>query len=101
MTALQGARAHWSSENTAMHVVRSNGGHVLIDEIDLVRPLCAIHSETLISSTHRTLQTYVLGTAIASPSWTTFMYGMVVVRWQQNGPRPSGMHRVWPSRGPR
>lgn len=77
----QGTRAHWSSENTTMHVVRSNDGHVLIDEIDLVRPLYATHSETLMSSTHRASEIYVPGTAIVSQSWTTFMYGMVVVRW--------------------
>ena len=37
LTVFQGARAHWSSENTAMHAVRSNDGRILIDEIDLVR----------------------------------------------------------------
>ena len=63
-----------------MHAVRSNDGHVLIDEIDLVRPLYAIHSETLNVTHHRTSGTYVPGTAIASPSWIVFMYGMVVVR---------------------
>ncbi|KAH0827451.1 hypothetical protein J3R83DRAFT_4139 [Lanmaoa asiatica] len=41
----QGTRAHWSSENTAMHVVRSNDGHTLIDEIDLnIRNLCSGYS---------------------------------------------------------
>ncbi|KAF8556105.1 hypothetical protein OG21DRAFT_1409687 [Imleria badia] len=41
----QGTRAHWSSENTAMHVVRSSDGHVLIDEIDLnIRNLCSGYS---------------------------------------------------------
>ncbi|KAG8213638.1 hypothetical protein J3R82DRAFT_10327 [Butyriboletus roseoflavus] len=41
----QGTRAHWSCENTAMHVVRSNAGHILIDEIDLdIRNLCSGYS---------------------------------------------------------
>ncbi|KAG6378251.1 hypothetical protein JVT61DRAFT_13957 [Boletus reticuloceps] len=41
----QGTRAHWSSENTAMHVVRSNDGHVLIDEMDLnIKSLCSGYS---------------------------------------------------------
>lgn len=36
----QGTSTHWSSENTAMHCVRStaHGSSVIINEIDLVRP---------------------------------------------------------------
>ncbi|CAL1707916.1 unnamed protein product [Somion occarium] len=38
----QGTRAHWSSENTAMHVVRALYGVVYIDEVDLtVKNLCS------------------------------------------------------------
>ncbi|KAI3618752.1 gelsolin repeat [Moniliophthora roreri] len=38
----QGPRAHWSSENTAMHVVRSRNGLVFIDELDLnIKNLCS------------------------------------------------------------
>ena len=33
---LQGPRAHWSAENTAMHLVRLQHGVVFIDEHDLV-----------------------------------------------------------------
>ncbi|KIJ67651.1 hypothetical protein HYDPIDRAFT_84915 [Hydnomerulius pinastri MD-312] len=41
----QGTRAHWSSENTAMHVVRSSNGQLLIDETDLnIRSLCSGYS---------------------------------------------------------
>ncbi|KAG9316307.1 hypothetical protein JVU11DRAFT_2338 [Chiua virens] len=41
----QGTRAHWSSENTTMHIVRSSEGHILIDEIDLsIRNLCSGYS---------------------------------------------------------
>ncbi|KAF9230886.1 hypothetical protein BU15DRAFT_91029 [Melanogaster broomeanus] len=41
----QGTRAHWSSENTTMHVVRSGSGQVVIDEIDLnIRNLCSGYS---------------------------------------------------------
>ncbi|KAF9222682.1 hypothetical protein BS17DRAFT_707889 [Gyrodon lividus] len=41
----QGTRAHWSPENTAMHVVRSSNGQMLIDEIDLnIRNLCSGYS---------------------------------------------------------
>ena len=32
----QGLRAHWSAENTAMHLVRSMHGVVYIDELELV-----------------------------------------------------------------
>lgn len=32
----QGTRAHWSAENTTMHLVRFLNGVVLIDEMDLV-----------------------------------------------------------------
>ena len=82
-----------------MHVVRSNEGHILIDEIDLVRPLHALHSETSMSPTRRTPGTYVLGTVIAPPSWITFMCGMVVARWQQNALRRSVTHKIWLLRG--
>lgn len=34
----QGTRAHWSRENTAMHVIRSLRGLIFIDELDLVSP---------------------------------------------------------------
>ncbi|KAH7924624.1 hypothetical protein BV22DRAFT_1034934 [Leucogyrophana mollusca] len=38
----QGSRVHWSSENTAMHVVRLNCGLVIVDEIELnVKNLCS------------------------------------------------------------
>jgi len=38
----QGTRAHWSSENTAMHLVRSYRGAVFLDEHDLdVKNLCS------------------------------------------------------------
>lgn len=41
----QGTRAHWSSENTAIHVVRSSGEHIFIDEVDLnIRNLCSGYS---------------------------------------------------------
>ncbi len=40
----QGTRAHWSPENTAMHVVRSLGGLIYIDELDLVS---LFHSDVL------------------------------------------------------
>ncbi|KAG1766953.1 hypothetical protein EDD22DRAFT_950281 [Suillus occidentalis] len=41
----QGTRAHWSSENTALHVVRSSGEHIFIDEVDLnIRNLCSGYS---------------------------------------------------------
>lgn len=41
----QGTRAHWSSENTAMHVVRSSGEHIFIDQVDLsIRNLCSGYS---------------------------------------------------------
>jgi hypothetical protein len=33
---VQGIRAHWSSENTAMHSVRSYNGLIFIEEHDLV-----------------------------------------------------------------
>jgi hypothetical protein len=33
---VQGIRAHWSSENTAMHSVRSYNGSIFIEEHDLV-----------------------------------------------------------------
>lgn len=36
LTPCQGKRAHWSADNTAMHVVRSRKGVVFIDELDLV-----------------------------------------------------------------
>ncbi|KAI6135697.1 hypothetical protein EV401DRAFT_2203316 [Pisolithus croceorrhizus] len=39
----QGSRAHWSSENTTMHVIRSNNKQILIDELDLVRPITTIY----------------------------------------------------------
>lgn len=34
---IQGTRAHWSSENTTMHLVRSTNGVTFIDE---QRPVC-------------------------------------------------------------
>ncbi|THG99521.1 hypothetical protein EW026_g2852 [Hermanssonia centrifuga] len=38
----QGIRAHWSSENTAMHLVRAFGGVTYIDELDLsIKNLCS------------------------------------------------------------
>ncbi|KAM5531859.1 hypothetical protein V8D89_014489 [Ganoderma adspersum] len=41
----QGTRAHWSPENTAMHVVRSLRGLIYIDELDLgVQNLCSGYS---------------------------------------------------------
>ncbi|KAI6121449.1 hypothetical protein F5141DRAFT_998403, partial [Pisolithus sp. B1] len=41
----QGSRAHWSSENTTMHVIRSNNKQILIDELDLrIRNLCSGYS---------------------------------------------------------
>ncbi|KAG1900621.1 uncharacterized protein F5891DRAFT_951765 [Suillus fuscotomentosus] len=41
----QGTRTHWTSENTAMHVVRSSGEHIYIDELDLsIRNLCSGYS---------------------------------------------------------
>lgn len=41
----QGIRARWSSENTAMHLVRSSGEHIIIDEVDLsIRNLCSGYS---------------------------------------------------------
>ncbi|KAG5648543.1 hypothetical protein DXG03_003154 [Asterophora parasitica] len=41
----QGTRAHWSSDNTAMHLVRSLGGVIVVDEKDLnVTNLCSAYS---------------------------------------------------------
>ncbi|RDX50089.1 hypothetical protein OH76DRAFT_481347 [Lentinus brumalis] len=41
----QGTRAHWSAENTAMHLVRSLQGFILIDELDLsIKNLCSAYS---------------------------------------------------------
>ncbi|OAX42531.1 hypothetical protein K503DRAFT_790098 [Rhizopogon vinicolor AM-OR11-026] len=41
----QGTRAHWSSENAAMHIVRLSGEHIFINEVDLnVRNLCSGYS---------------------------------------------------------
>ncbi|KAF8070560.1 hypothetical protein FPV67DRAFT_1027864 [Lyophyllum atratum] len=41
----QGTRTHWTPENTAMHLVRSVGGMILVDEKDLlVRNLCSAYS---------------------------------------------------------
>ncbi|KAG1816103.1 uncharacterized protein BJ212DRAFT_211869 [Suillus subaureus] len=41
----QGIRARWSSENTAMYVMRSSGEHIFIDEVDLnIRNLCSGYS---------------------------------------------------------
>ncbi|KAK0212784.1 hypothetical protein DFS33DRAFT_1377248 [Desarmillaria ectypa] len=38
----QGSRAHWTAENTTMHVVRQNGDGIIIDELDLsIRNLCS------------------------------------------------------------
>ncbi|KAF9819179.1 hypothetical protein IEO21_02350 [Rhodonia placenta] len=38
----QGARAHWSAENTTMHLVRSIGTSTFIDEVDLsIKNLCS------------------------------------------------------------
>ncbi|EIN11515.1 hypothetical protein PUNSTDRAFT_83145 [Punctularia strigosozonata HHB-11173 SS5] len=44
----QGTRAHWSSDNTAMHLIRLHNGSILIDEHDLdVRNLCSAFSYCL------------------------------------------------------
>ncbi|KAI0743870.1 hypothetical protein C8Q80DRAFT_1107264 [Daedaleopsis nitida] len=41
----QGSRAHWSAENTAMHLVRSLQGLIFIDELDLgIKNLCSGYS---------------------------------------------------------
>ncbi|KAI6046009.1 hypothetical protein EDC04DRAFT_3015336 [Pisolithus marmoratus] len=41
----QGSRAHWSSENTTMHSIRSINNQILIDELDLrIRNLCSGYS---------------------------------------------------------
>ncbi|KAG6845915.1 hypothetical protein H0H87_000721 [Tephrocybe sp. NHM501043] len=41
----QGTRTHWTSENTAMHLVRSLGGVIFIDEKDLsINNLCSGYS---------------------------------------------------------
>ncbi|KAJ3514326.1 hypothetical protein NLJ89_g2435 [Agrocybe chaxingu] len=41
----QGTRAHWTPENTTMHLVRSLNGLILIDELDLnVKNLCSAFS---------------------------------------------------------
>ncbi|RDB25209.1 Gelsolin [Hypsizygus marmoreus] len=41
----QGSRTHWTPENTAMHLVRSQGGVILVDEKDLsIRNLCSAFS---------------------------------------------------------
>ncbi|KAI0695962.1 hypothetical protein C8T65DRAFT_664443 [Cerioporus squamosus] len=41
----QGTRAHWSAENTAMHLVRSLRGFIFIDELDLaIKNLCSGYS---------------------------------------------------------
>ncbi|EAU91421.2 hypothetical protein CC1G_01910 [Coprinopsis cinerea okayama7 len=41
----QGSRAHWSPENTAMHLVRSTRGLITIDEHDLsIKNLCSAFS---------------------------------------------------------
>ena len=38
----QGTRAHWSPDNTAMHVVRSLQGLIYIDELDFVSCLTVV-----------------------------------------------------------
>ncbi|CCM06207.1 uncharacterized protein FIBRA_08451 [Fibroporia radiculosa] len=44
----QGSRAHWSAENTAMHIVRSIGRTVFVDELDLsIKNLCSAFSYCL------------------------------------------------------
>ncbi|EIW85151.1 hypothetical protein CONPUDRAFT_134976 [Coniophora puteana RWD-64-598 SS2] len=45
----QGTRAHWSAEDTAMHVVRqTKDGSVVIDEVELgVRSLCSAYTSVL------------------------------------------------------
>ncbi|KAJ7783303.1 hypothetical protein B0H16DRAFT_1658611 [Mycena metata] len=38
----QGTRAHWTNENTAMHVVRSMDGVILIDQVDIdIKNICS------------------------------------------------------------
>ncbi|KAG9221008.1 hypothetical protein CCMSSC00406_0002392 [Pleurotus cornucopiae] len=42
MIIRQGTRAHWSAENTCMHLVRLSDGVIFIDELDLnVKSLCS------------------------------------------------------------
>ncbi|PFH50904.1 hypothetical protein AMATHDRAFT_75292 [Amanita thiersii Skay4041] len=44
----QGARSHWSPENTTMHLVRSRGSFIYIDEVNLsVKNLCSAFSYCL------------------------------------------------------
>ena len=46
----QGTRAHWSADNTAMHLVRSLHGLIFIDELDLVRAcLLRFHYSSLLT----------------------------------------------------
>ncbi|GLB37538.1 hypothetical protein LshimejAT787_0405890 [Lyophyllum shimeji] len=41
----QGTRTHWTPENTAMHLVRSLGGVIIVDEKDLtIKNLCSAYS---------------------------------------------------------
>ncbi|KAH6913911.1 hypothetical protein BKA70DRAFT_1096251 [Coprinopsis sp. MPI-PUGE-AT-0042] len=51
----QGTRAHWSAENTAMHLIRSSRGVIFVDEHDLsINNLCSAFSYSLsiLSSVH-------------------------------------------------
>ncbi|THV02373.1 hypothetical protein K435DRAFT_351754 [Dendrothele bispora CBS 962.96] len=42
LTIRQGVRAHWSADNTTMHVIRSKNGIIHIDEVDLTaKNLCS------------------------------------------------------------
>lgn len=74
LNSRQGSRTHWSSENTAMHVVRSVNGSLFIDEHDLVSMfylLTFLHS----SRSHRTLLAFARPSATALRSWTRFTSG--------------------------
>ena len=73
----QGTRAHWSAENTAMHLVRSLQGLIFIDELDLVRHFTLLFVPVAHAYMfHRESRTFALVTATASPYWTRSMYGM-------------------------
>ncbi|KAJ7594408.1 hypothetical protein C8J56DRAFT_926702 [Mycena floridula] len=44
----QGTRAHWSADNTSMHLVRALHGRIFIDEVDLsIKNLCSGYSYCL------------------------------------------------------
>jgi len=81
LNSIQGSRAHWSSENTAMHVVRSVNGSIFIDEHDLVSMfylLTFLHS----SCSYRTSPAFAQPSATASRSWTRFTSGTVAAVFQ-------------------